>query len=361
MEKYSVEKAQNEANEIRGKALDLKLERNENGEPSRNDYAQSEMILQKEREGQEKNDNEKLAKLRESFLDKSENIECPERPEVVKQAFFELQQSLVALGIDKWSLPNIKIKFLETQGKEVLGRVGKVTENEVEIEYDKQFSSKETECLLIEKLKNSDRKIEYPGMVQTLKHELAHVAMWSITGLERQPATKLLDEGWASLVENANDAESENKVKLIVKNGLQNESEFFNRCLDFNKPILDEENLNSAEYSTGRALLIFIKEKFGKDKMIELIQKSPAIERRNNLPSGKFEQAMLNEEIHKTAPEYFNILSELRDGTIDQSDAIKQAIEWEGNQFSTALLDVTEFQNLDELRLEFLNWLDREN
>ena len=49
-EKYSFEKAQNEAYEIRGKALDLKSERNENGEPSRNDYAQSELTLQKERE-----------------------------------------------------------------------------------------------------------------------------------------------------------------------------------------------------------------------------------------------------------------------------------------------------------------------
>ena len=74
-EKYSFEKAQNEAYEIRGKALDLKSERNENGEPSRNDYAQSELTLQKERENQEKTDSEKLAKLRENFSGKNEGSE----------------------------------------------------------------------------------------------------------------------------------------------------------------------------------------------------------------------------------------------------------------------------------------------
>jgi len=75
MEKYSFEKAQNEAYEIRGKALDLKSERNESGEPSSSDYAQSELTLQKEREDQEKTDGENLAKLRENFLGKKENSE----------------------------------------------------------------------------------------------------------------------------------------------------------------------------------------------------------------------------------------------------------------------------------------------
>ncbi|MCX6786108.1 MAG: hypothetical protein NTZ18_04665 [Candidatus Komeilibacteria bacterium] len=244
-------------------------------------------------------------------------IECLERPDVVSQAIFELKQSFAALGIDKWKLPAVKIKFLETQGEAVLGRVGKVTANEVEIEYDKQFSSIELEGLLIEGLKNSG--VNYPGMKQTLKHELAHIAMWSVTGLERQPATRLLDEGWASLVEHGNEVASVNNVKSVVKNGFQNEPEFFNRCLDFSKPITFEENLNSAEYSTGQALLTFIKEKFGTEKMVELIQKSPATERRSDLTDGQFEPA--------------------------------------SNQFSTALLEVTGFQNVDEVRSEFLKWL----
>lgn len=77
-EKYSFEKAQNEAYEIRDKALELKLERNENGEPSGSDYGQSESILEKEREEQEKIDNEKLTKLRESFLGKDERNETDE-------------------------------------------------------------------------------------------------------------------------------------------------------------------------------------------------------------------------------------------------------------------------------------------
>ncbi|HPN54353.1 MAG TPA: hypothetical protein PLB52_00310 [Candidatus Moranbacteria bacterium] len=53
MEKYLFEKAENEAHVIRDKALDLKLKRNESGEPSRDDYAQSEITLQEERDRQE--------------------------------------------------------------------------------------------------------------------------------------------------------------------------------------------------------------------------------------------------------------------------------------------------------------------
>lgn len=75
-EKYSFEKAQNEAYEIRDKALELKLERNESGEPSGSDYSQSESTLEKEREKQEKIDNEKLTKLQESFLGKDERNEA---------------------------------------------------------------------------------------------------------------------------------------------------------------------------------------------------------------------------------------------------------------------------------------------
>ena len=115
--------------------------------------------------------------------------------------------------------------------------------------------------------------------------------------------------------------------------------------------------MNSAEYSAGQALLIFIKEKFGIEKMVELIQKSPAIGRRNDLPDGEFEPALLNDKIHKTAPEYFQLLKELESGEINKVEAIKKAGEWEGTQFSIALLEVTGFQNVDEVRSEFLKWL----
>lgn len=71
-EKYSFEDAKNEAYKIKDKALELKSERNEDGEPSSSDYAQSELTLQKEREGQEKIDNEKLEKVRQALLAENE-------------------------------------------------------------------------------------------------------------------------------------------------------------------------------------------------------------------------------------------------------------------------------------------------
>jgi len=278
-------------------------------------------------------------------------IECPERQELVDQAIFELKQSLANLGIDNWKLPAIKIKFLQ-EDEAVLGRVGKVTSEEVEIEYDNKFSSNQHEQELIKELKL--KGIDYPGMKETLKHELAHVAMWSVTGLDRQPSTRLLDEGWACLAGDSQDGLPIAKTKLAVKNGFRNEPESFNRCLDFNRPVTFEENLNAAEYSTGQALLLWIMQKFGKDKMVELIQKSPSTERR----SETFEPAALDEKLHKFAPEYFKLLKELGAGEISREDAEKQAKQWEGKQFSTALLEVTGFQNLDEVRQEFLKWLE---
>ena len=283
-------------------------------------------------------------------------IECPERQEVVDQAIFELRTAFQTLGIESWKLPNIKIKFIESEGEAVLGRV-EVHDGSVEITYDKRFSSPESEATLVEKLQQSGK--DYPGMQQTLKHELAHVAMWSVTGLQRQPATRLVDEGWASLLENTEESLPTEQSKLAVKQGLSEEADLFNRCLDFSKPVTFEENLNAAEYKTGQALLLWVREKFGKAKMIELIQKSPSLERRNDdLAEGEFEPASVDKTIHTTAPEYFKLLKDAKLGNITEAEAIIRAKAWEGGQFEAALLEVTGFQNLDEMKQEFLKWIN---
>jgi hypothetical protein len=180
------------------------------------------------------------------------------------------------------------------------------------------------------------------------------VAMWSVTGLDKQPATRLIDEGWASLASDSHDGPPIDKIKAAVLSGLQNEPRNFERCLDFSRPVTDGENLNSAEYSMGKALLLWVMRKFGKDKMLELIKKSPHAERR----SEAFEPAAIDEKIHKYAPEYFKIIKELEAGEISREDAERQAKEWEGKQFSFALSEVTGLKDLDEVRQEFLKWLE---
>lgn len=283
-------------------------------------------------------------------------IECPERQEVVDRAIFELKTAFQTLGIENWKLPEIKIKFVESEDEAELGRV-EVHNGSVEITYDQRFSSPESEATLVEELHQAGK--DYPGMQQTLKHELAHVAMWSVTSLQRQPATRLVDEGWASLLENTGESLPAEQSKLAVKQGLSEEPDLFNRCLDFSKPVTFEENLNAAEYKTGQALLLWVYEEFGKAKMIELIQKSPSPERRNDdLAEGEFEPASISTDKHKTAPEYFELFKQASLREITPEDAMKLAKEWEGKQFEAGLLEVTGFQNLEQVRQEFLKWIN---
>jgi len=283
-------------------------------------------------------------------------IECSERQEVVDRAIFELKTAFQTLGIENWKLPEIKIKFVESEGEAVLGRV-EVHKGSIEITYDQRFSSPESEATLVEELRQSGKN--YPGMQQTLKHELAHVAMWSVTGLQRQSATRLVDEGWASLLENTGESLPTEQSKSAVKQGLSEEPDVFNRCLDFSKPITFEENLNAAEYKTGQALLFWVHQKLGRAKMIELIQKSPSPERRNDdLAEGEFDAAAIDDEIHATAPEYFKLFEKVKLGDITPEEAGRLAKEWEGKQFESALLEVTGFQNLEQLRQEFLKWVN---
>ncbi|PIR94681.1 hypothetical protein COT97_00270 [Candidatus Falkowbacteria bacterium CG10_big_fil_rev_8_21_14_0_10_39_11] len=282
-------------------------------------------------------------------------IECPERQEVMDRAVFELKKSFQTLGIEDWALPEIKVKFVEATGAPILGNV-EVHSDGVEIIFDQRFSSMEDEKNLVDELHLEG--MDYPGMQQTLKHELAHVAMWSVTGLQRQPATRLLDEGWASLLENTDDGLPTKESAGAVKEGLLEEADLYNRCLDFSKPVTFEEDLNAAEYKVGQALLLWIKEVFGTGEMIKLIKASPSPERRNDdLTPGDFEPAVIDNELHSTAPEYLKLIADVKLGRIPGNEAINKSKEWEGKQFQQALLEASGYQNIDEVRAEFLKWV----
>lgn len=280
-------------------------------------------------------------------------IECSERQKVVDKAIFELGKSFANLGINNWNLPTVKINFLPTNDdKKVFGRVGRVTKEVVEIDLDERLSSDESEKRLVEKLGLNG------GMKEILKHELGHIALWSVSGQERQSATRLLDEGWATLIENSQEALPIQDSKRIVNEGFEKEPDLYNRCLKFDRPIAEEENLNAAEYQVGQALLLWAYQEFGKEKMIELIKKSPFYTKRNETDS--FEPVEINDKIHKHTSEYLKIINEFKENKISKRDAIARMTQWEGKQFSAALMEVTELQNLDEVRAKFLMWVKKE-
>lgn len=282
-------------------------------------------------------------------------IECPERQETINEALRKLEWAFKTLEINNWQLPKIKIEFTpEPTEPPSLGRV-EVLGDEIIILFDQRFSTTETETELVKSLQESGR--DYPGMEQTLKHELAHIAMWSITGLEKQPATRLIDEGWARMVEDTSDLLPTTEAKASIRRGLKEETVLYERCLDFQNPIIHGElKLNNAEYETGKALLLWVHEKFGKDKMLELIRKSPSQESRND--NSEFTQAKINSDLHTTTPEYATIMLAYNLKDADYEETKMKLRGWEGKQFATALLEVTKLKNLEDVKQEFLNWIN---
>lgn len=286
------------------------------------------------------------------------HIECPEQQEAVDRALAELITSFETLGIENVKLPNVTIEFVVSENNEFpeLGRVGEAHEDgSVVIYYDQRFKDPAEAEKLVQEIRDSGK--DYPGFEQTLKHELAHVAMWSVTRLERQPATRLIDEGFASLVEKTNTQIPIEQTKKEALEGIKNEPENFNRCLNFQHPIDGEtENLNEAEYIMGRALLLWIRELKGNDKLLELIQKSPAKTSHNSDKPEGYDFASTDPEIHKLNNEYISIITNVNQLPFEQ--VVEKATEWEGRQFEAALLEVTGFQDIETVKQEFIKWLN---
>ncbi|MFZ2975030.1 MAG: hypothetical protein WA055_00170 [Candidatus Moraniibacteriota bacterium] len=296
-------------------------------------------------------------------IKKEISIECPERQVDVNSAVTELGKAFKTLGIENWKLPELRIIFLDAEelkqmhgGKEVLACT-KVDENSTKILVDKRLSSLELEQKYINGLMQEDNDFIF---TRILKHEMAHIVMWSVTGMEKQPATRLLDEGWASLVEDTKEKIPVEQIKAGANQILLNNPDLFNRCIDFENSVTFGEDLNSAEHNIGKAFLLWIiQEKGGKDKMIDLFRKSPATARRND--KGIFKRTLLNEDIHRTAKEYNGIASKYENNQLTNAEAEKLGKEWEGKQFAVAILEITKSDNLDEVRQDFINWLEDKN
>jgi hypothetical protein len=291
---------------------------------------------------------------------------CPERPEAADGALKDLETTFAMLGIQNWKLPTVNIKFTEVNN--IPPARTAVYDETVEVVFNQKCATPEGERELISEL---GKNVDFPGVQQTLKHELAHIAMWSVTGLSRQPAIRLVDEGWASMIENLGSSKSPDldsltrETKANITRGLKEENTIYKRCLDLSKPIsqLDGkeelDTLNNAEYEVGKALLLWIRERFGNEKMLEFISKSPQSSRRNDKEGATLESAAIDFGMHSGAKEYDILFEKVTKGEIQGAKVEKAAREWERSQFQRALLETTGMDNTKKVEADFMKWINQ--
>lgn len=111
-------------------------------------------------------------------------------------------------------------------------------------------------------------------------HEVAHIAMWGLTGEALQPATHLVDEGWAKLIEMASTQKTTEEIQQEIAGELitlkAQRPDVYERCCRFDKAVADEEILNLPDgMSVGTALVFWIKENYGNEGMVRLLKESP--------------------------------------------------------------------------------------
>ena len=129
-------------------------------------------------------------------FDKSEHIfeslitEGTPRDLEIKEVVINVEKAFDKLHIDNWEIvKGVSISYKDSiEDRPLLGRVLCYSDDDIRIEYDTRFTN-----LVVEKDMLAKYCPQYPGLKKTLIHELAHIAMWSLTGDLRQPATRLLD------------------------------------------------------------------------------------------------------------------------------------------------------------------------
>ncbi len=208
-----------------------------------------------------------------------ERIFC-ERKDVAREAENRLRIAFERLNISYPDLPEIEVKFVDSPDQPELGRTY-VDMRSAQVLFDSRFAAQAQEDVLVNKLREGG--LEYPGMIQVLTHEAGHIALWSVLGNGKRPATRLLDEGWATLLEEAGSQEDfEATLKQRAREGFSSEPEIFERCLDFRKVILPEENLNGVEYIVGATILLWIRETFNNEIMLNALRATLALAERDD-------------------------------------------------------------------------------
>lgn len=267
------------------------------------------------------------------------------------------------LGIEKWGLPKVNIVFVPAANMHGLAQVD-VRPSGVEIAFDDRLRTAEKEREFVRELHASG--VDFPGTEQTLVHELGHIALWSVTGMDRQPATRLVDEGWASLLEHMGKGEKANMSAVIrdtkeeVRKGMAAEPAAYERCCDFRRTVTHEEKLNAAEYSVGRALLLWIWETYGAQSLITFLQQSLSCTCRKADEEGEnFEEAAVDWRIHgrEVADSYAKLI--VSSSVLPADELQQKALQWEGEQLERALSKATGLQSVDEVMAAFKKWLEK--
>ncbi len=288
---------------------------------------------------------------------------------MAERAVFELAEALGILGITGWTLPDIKEVFVKSSDDKLeLGRVGVVTAITAEMIFDERFKTKESQA-------EFERELDYygwdyPGMESVFKHELARLVLWSVTKLPHQPAVRLVDEGWATLLEYLGTKEATNIAELIgfIKYKVQtiksDNSDVYERCMDLAHPVSErfKEDLGGMEGFFGAGLLLWVYEQLGLEVMIEFLRKSPSTSRRTSTMTIKIFSA-LDPKVHAGYASYQKgIVEPLRRGELTNEEAVKIsefARKWEAAQFRSALLEVTGFESIAKVREKFEEWLTK--
>ncbi|MEI7741791.1 MAG: hypothetical protein WCJ29_04760 [bacterium] len=278
-------------------------------------------------------------------------LEIPEsRIETAEQALRAVKRAYEVLGLSLPKFPKITVDFREYKNDVEIKQRGRteIASHGVTIPFDKRLLEPEEEALRVREMRKKGET--YPGVAQTLVHEIGHIGIWSIMGSERSPSSKrLLDEGFASLIEHTGIAESTlEKLVLESKNEaratLNTDSEILTMFLDPEKtPDTGEEapNTNAAEYVLGRTFLLWIHEIKGSRTMTEMLKQTPS-------------KILMTQEGSNTElnPDFKNYLDRNQ-----KEVTLANAREWEGECFKQAILDATGLSTLKEVETEFRKWI----
>lgn len=287
-----------------------------------------------------------------------------ERNDLPTHAVASLGRACERLGIEEWNLPKVNIVFTPSVNMHGLAKVD-MKASGIEIVFDDRFRTTEGERAFMRELHGSG--INFPGTAQTLVHELGHIALWSVTGMDRQPATRLVDEGWASLLEHVGKDEKIDVSTVIretkeeVRRGMAAEPAAYERCFDFQRVVTQEDELNAAEYSVGRALLLWILETYDAQSFRAFLQQPISCVRRSadGEREGNFEEAAVDWRIHgrEAADSYAKLVASSSASSPDELQ--RKALQWEGDQLGRALLRVTGLPSVDEVQAAFRKWLEQ--
>ncbi len=290
-------------------------------------------------------------------------ITC-ERSDLAARAIASLYRALDRLGVHEWHLPKVNVVFQPAETMHGLAQVD-VKSTGIDVVFDDRFRTAENEHAYLRELHEAG--ISFPGVEQTLVHELGHVALWSITGMDRQPATRLVDEGWASLLEHAGKEKNTDmslltqETKEDVRRGLAVEHVAYERCFDLRRVVTHEEGLNAAEYAVGRALLLWIREVYGQEALLDFMRRSISCSRRNadRERDGGFEEAVVDWSVHgrEAAASYAKLIASSPE--LQPEELQRKALQWEGGQLERALMRATGLQSAEEVKTAFRKWIEQ--